>query len=299
LTLAKMDYRVAKFPLLADVGAAQSVVDSHVATGRADNGQIFGIVGSDYTPVQNSELAEFVDALSAGESGVKLESCGSLRNGARVWFLARAESFAADAAERDVLTPYMAVCNGHDGTLALRVFGTSVRIVCANTLKMAIDKSQADATTLYNRTIHTTGIMDRLPAIKGRVQRFFVGVESFKASVRKLASAPVDRAKVQELWTDVYQKLVCPIPATPTTDLERKRRDKAVRTLGDWARRFDRESHMVGANMWSAINVPSGWNQHDRTMRGDDKSERRFENSIIGDAGDFAAECVKMALARV
>jgi|GEM_PF-6370454 len=107
-----------------------SPVTTHVANMRRgtheglDVNELLGIVGADYKVCQNQELAEFTDAL-AQTGKVVIESCGSIRNGKRVWFLARGDAFNVGGIDK--VFPYILVSNGHDGTQAIRVTPTTVR----------------------------------------------------------------------------------------------------------------------------------------------------------------------------
>jgi len=111
-------------------------IPDHVANIREDDGAVLGIVGKDYQIVQNAEAFSFLDAL-VPDGIVKYESAGSLKGGKRVWVLARMpETF--DVAEGDKLEQYILMLTSHDGTRAVTVKPTSVRVVCQNTLDMSM-----------------------------------------------------------------------------------------------------------------------------------------------------------------
>lgn len=103
---------------------------------RSTDGNALGIVTDRYKVVQNEEAFAFTDAL-LGE-GVKYETAGSLASGKRVWMLARLEGTTL-AEER--IDPYLVFTNAHDGTGAVRVAITPVRVVCQNTLNLALSKA--------------------------------------------------------------------------------------------------------------------------------------------------------------
>ena len=93
-----------------------------------------GIVGERYKIVQNSDAFAFTDAL-LGE-GVKYETAGSLQDGKVIWLLARLpEKYEILG---DKVEPYVVFTNTHDGSGAVRVAMTPVRVVCQNTLNMAM-----------------------------------------------------------------------------------------------------------------------------------------------------------------
>lgn len=105
---------------------------------RNDNHTILGVVSDRYKIVQNEEAFAFTDAL-LGE-GVTYETAGSLCGGRRVWLLARLpEAYKLMGEE---VTPYLVFTNSHDGSGAIRVAATPVRVVCNNTLNLALNTAK-------------------------------------------------------------------------------------------------------------------------------------------------------------
>jgi hypothetical protein len=85
--------------------------------------------------VQNEELADLAEQLNQ-DGIVKVESCGSLGNGKKVWFLLKGDSiFVTD---RDETQPFVLLANGHDGSLSLTIMATTVRVECENKLNIAL-----------------------------------------------------------------------------------------------------------------------------------------------------------------
>lgn len=103
---------------------------------RSSDHKNLGIVSNRYRIVQNSEAFAFTDAL-LGE-GVRYETAGSLASGKRVWMLARLEN--TTLCEENV-DPFLVFTNSHDGTGAVRVAITPVRVVCQNTLNLALNQA--------------------------------------------------------------------------------------------------------------------------------------------------------------
>ncbi len=93
-----------------------------------------GMVTNRYRICQNEEAFDFTDAL-LGE-GVKYETAGSLSSGKRVWLLAKMEGRMMTDEQ---FLPYLVFTNSHDGTGAIKVALTNVRVVCQNTLNMALN----------------------------------------------------------------------------------------------------------------------------------------------------------------
>lgn len=131
IRLAGLDWNVEQKPIFLEDG---TVIKGSYANVRSSDNQPLGIVGDRYKIVQNSDAFAFTDAL-LGE-GVKYETAGSLKNGKVIWLLARMPEDFTVLGEK--VAPYLVFTNTHDGTGSVKVTLTSVRIVCSNTLNMAL-----------------------------------------------------------------------------------------------------------------------------------------------------------------
>jgi len=135
IRLAGLDWRVeSKEIFLAD---GTKVPDAYANVRSSDNKPL-GIVGNRYQIVQNSDAFAFTDAL-LGE-GVKYETAGSLCDGKIVWMLAKLpEKYKILG---DDVTPYVVFTNTHDGSGAVKVAMTPVRVVCQNTLNAGLRQAK-------------------------------------------------------------------------------------------------------------------------------------------------------------
>ena len=108
-------------------------VKGYRANVRSTDKKILGVVSDKYRIVQNEEAFEFTDAL-LGE-GCVYETAGSLASGKRVWMLAKLEGTKLQGEDFE---PYLVFTNSHDGSSSIRVAITPVRVVCQNTLNLAL-----------------------------------------------------------------------------------------------------------------------------------------------------------------
>ncbi len=117
-------------------------VPSRVANVRSDTHSVLGVVGKTYRVFQNVEAFDFMDTL-VGEKLAMYETAGALRQGKRIWMLARIpkEYRVGD----DVVQPYVLLSNAHDGTQALRMIPTTVRGVAIGVLARNRDVPSLDA----------------------------------------------------------------------------------------------------------------------------------------------------------
>ena len=120
---------------------------------RDSDGAVLGIVSDRYRVVQNAEAFRFTDDL-LGE-GVTYETAGSLNGGRKTWMLAKLPQRYIISG--DEITPYLVVMNSHDGSSGIKVAMTPIRVVCQNTLNLALTSAKRIWTTK-----HTTNVMGRV-----------------------------------------------------------------------------------------------------------------------------------------
>lgn len=113
------------------------LIPGYLANIRDTDRKVLGMVTNRYHIIQNKEAFSFTDSL-LGE-GVRYETAGSLASGKRVWMLAKLDDRVLTG-ER--MSPYLVFTNSHDGTGAVRVAITTVRVVCQNTLNLALKTAE-------------------------------------------------------------------------------------------------------------------------------------------------------------
>ena len=134
IRLAGLDWMVEGRPVFDQSG--QEIPGYKINVRTSDNLNL-GIVTDRYKIVQNNEAFAFTDAL-LGE-GVKYETAGSLATGKRVWLMAK---LAGTKICGDDFENYLVFTNTHDGTASIKVAITPVRVVCQNTLNLALQKAE-------------------------------------------------------------------------------------------------------------------------------------------------------------
>lgn len=138
LRIAGLNWEVDQTPVYTKEGL---LIPGYKANRRSTDDAILGIVSDRYKIVQNTEAFEFTDALiGETEDGVvKYETAGSLCGGKRIWLLAKmpTKNIVGDDVE-----PYMFFSNSHDGSGAIKIGMTPIRVVCQNTLNMAMNTAK-------------------------------------------------------------------------------------------------------------------------------------------------------------
>ena len=165
LEFAGLDFTVEKRPLFTydsenyrgetDLVIPEVEVPGFFATVRTDTEQPLGVVGKDYKVVQNTDAFSFFDAIVGGE-GIMYETAGALGNGERIFITAKLPDYIRIGRE-DLIEKYLFLTTSHDGYGSITAAFTPIRIVCNNTLQMALGNC---ANTIKIR--HTQSAQDRL-----------------------------------------------------------------------------------------------------------------------------------------
>ena len=132
-------------------------IPSYKANVRDSDRKTLGVVTDRYKVIQNTEAFAFTDAL-LGE-GVRYETAGSLQDGKRIWLLAHMPHEYIIGGEH--ISPYLVFTNTHDGSGAVRVAVTPVRVVCSNTLNLALAQAKRSWSM-----IHTGNVQGKLEEAK-------------------------------------------------------------------------------------------------------------------------------------
>ena len=146
---ASLDWEVVSEPVYrpsgpyADgVGPGWKLIEGKRAIVRQDTDEVFGIMSAGYTPVQNTAAFDLIDAI-VGSGDAAFHTVGSLFGGRRVWMLCKLPGdYRLDNGEK--LESFILLDNSHDGTAALRMRLTSVRVVCSNTCLLYTSPSPRD-----------------------------------------------------------------------------------------------------------------------------------------------------------
>lgn len=299
LTVGQLDWTVEQSPLYLGDG---SQVLSHVANVRSDTNETLAIVGSEYSVLQNRDLATYVEDVCGDE--VRLETAGSLKGGRKVFMLARMETF--DATPGDPVQRYGLFSNDHTGMGSLFVLPTSIRVVCNNTLTMALGSKRSGIAVR-----HTKGLADSLESARAALTGAIVEGDKFREQVVGMVSRKLNTKELHAFFATVYAKANrTKITVNPTTDAEARTFRKATKTVGDWCAILDDEKNLVGdmrGSIWAALNAITQWSDHERTVRltgsltksDDDQAkaaEARLYSNWLGSSADFKAVAFKEAL---
>lgn len=154
-----------------------NVIPGYKANTRSTDGSVMGIVSNRYAVVQNREAFEFTDALLGEE--MRYETAGSLRGGKLIWLLGKMPERKICG---DKVEPYVCFTNTHDGTGAVRVCMTPIRVVCNNTLNAALSTAKRSWSTP-----HMGDVKGRLEQARQTLELADIYMENLAKEAERLA----------------------------------------------------------------------------------------------------------------
>ena len=221
---------------------------------RQDTQEVFGVVGDQYTPVQNQTACDVLDAV-VGTGDATYHSVGSLWGGRRVFFLAKLMGdYELDNGEK--LDSYILLDNSHDGRTAMRMRLTTVRVVCHNTLTMATAKQAAW------RARHSPSILGRVNEARDLLGLNAAYMARYMDECNRLADEAFSREAMESLTRDLLH-------LDPAKGLGGQRGHMADSAEG-MVSLFERGAGNRGETKWDAFNAVTEFVDHHRTTRSAD-----------------------------
>lgn len=248
LIAAGLNWNVIQEPIFT---GENEPIRGYKANIRDSDRRVLGVVTDRYKVIQNHEAFAFTDELLG--QGVRYETAGSLQDGKKVWLLAHMPHEYIISGER--ISPYLLFSNTHDGSGAIKVALTPIRVVCNNTLNLALSTAKRSWSM-----VHTGDIRSKMQEARDTLfmaERYMdeLGKEFEALRLKKLSDQ-----KVME-----YIEVLLPVEdgSTPQQirNIERLREDMKIRY-------FDApDLQDTGKNAYRFINAVSDFATHAKPLR--------------------------------
>lgn len=183
--LSGLNWEVNLLPAYCKING-NDVATGEYAIVRDKDNSIFGNVGERYVPYQNKSAFDWCKPLTDTDF-FKMESAGSLKGGRICWALLKADE--AEVVKNDTLKNYLLITWSHDGSKSVQVTPTTIRVVCNNTLQMALSASGE-----IRKVRHTANIIPRLEEVRkmheATANAFKAQQDAFKVLLDKKIETP-------------------------------------------------------------------------------------------------------------
>ncbi|QDT29897.1 hypothetical protein Enr10x_52540 [Gimesia panareensis] len=283
---AGLNYRVDLRPLVTEEGLP---VPQRKAVVRSDSNAVLGVVGNSYQPVQNHQCFGFLDSV-VSDGRLRYHTAGALGQGERVWMLAKIPGEIRIKDSEDVTEQYLLLSNSHDGSSALRMYFTPIRVVCANTLGVAERRSRGQGVSIMHKGNLSSKVAEAQNVL-GFAKRFYDNLDD---NINRLAHHYPSRKQLDNYFSTLY-------PETPDS---KNQRVKNIRKNLEYLFENGRGQNILETKLtsWAAFNAVTEFVDHHRSTRGkteDEKISRRFESSWFGSGARLKAAAWSAALEMV
>lgn len=257
---------------------------------RSDTGAPLSIMSKDFHVVQPADIIKLYQEI-AKAGGFELETMGSLSGGKRIWALARV-SEGADVVNRDRVRPYILIATSFDGSMATIVKFTAIRVVCNNTISMAIPQYDAEAGVMQGggekddktpgrqqiaRVLHSKEWNeDVAKAIRLELGIVHSAFERFMVEAKALAAKPMEKQEAD----DFVAMLLEPYFNVKGADGKKKdvRDTKGYKRILELFNEKAIGRDLAGATRWGMLNAVTQLVDHERGK----KDSSRLESAWFG-----------------
>lgn len=274
---AGLGFTVVKMALKT-AGAAGLEVKAHFATVRTDTLDVLGVVGSRYQPIQNKDAFTAFDSL-VGEGEAIYHTAGVLGKGERIWLLARLPDYIRVNGD-DIVEKYLLLSNSHDGSEVVRVKLTPIRVVCENTLTVALGGAEQEV-----RIRHTAQAGEKLRRaheILGLANKLYAELDQIfnRMNEKKMESAMIAN----------YVKAI--FPDSPESKVP-SRKESIHNAIFELAETGKGAEHSKGS-LWGAYNAVTEFVDHYRQPNA--HASTRLKSMWFGSGAKVKKQAFKVAV---
>lgn len=272
ITAAGLDWEVEKVPAgFVNSDGLFTEVDGKFTMVRKDIQNGLGIVGTDYTPFQNKDAFRFFDAV-VGEKAAMFHTAGALFGGRKVWLLAK---IPQDIVVKgvDVSQNFLLLTHAHDGSQAVTTMFTSVRVVCQNTLTMAL-KSAAGA---VSKMKHTANVGMRVNQVRDTLGMTTLIVARMQEYANALASKSINTDIVNDFFERMGLKVMEQDSAVSKTKKENIR-ERIMDKLGE----TNRAIPQIADTRWALLNAYTDFVDHDKSVKPSSTTDKWADSILFG-----------------
>ena len=256
--LSNWNVRLEDVPLPEDYTSSKSnfmVVRDHPEDGHSD---VLAIVGERYQTLQNEELFSFADYLL---DGARWETAGSIKNGRQVFgsLALERETVLDPTGVADKVNTYLLVNTSHDGSMSVQASVTPVRVVCANTLNIALAGTKQSF-----KMRHTSTLEGRIAGAREALGLAHTYMDEFD----KLAQKMIEKEITKSTFASIVEKAY-PMPKSDTKGAMTKW-EKKIELLDEI---YGGDTNgMIAGTAWGAYNALTERLDWHRSSRGNSES---------------------------
>lgn len=281
IAAAHMDWEVESKPVYMP-GANQGemvAIPNKQAIVRTDTQEVFNVFSRSYAPLQNRDAFGFFDKV-VGEGQAIYHTAGSLGGGRKIWILAQLPGNLTIAGTNDEIERYILLSNSHDGTLAVSMKWTTVRVVCENTLMCALGGKGT-----HFRTEHQGNIQNRVLEAREVLELSDTHFSFMMEKLNQLAATKMNQESLDMFLWDLYEL----DPELPLTDQFHLKQLNYQQTMELFETGRGNQDKGVRGTAWAALNAVTEFVDYYRPVGSSQKSlgdpnyqDKRLQASWFG-----------------
>jgi phage/plasmid-like protein (TIGR03299 family) len=166
---------------------------------------VLGVVGERYVPLQNEDLFDFGDLMLDG--GGRWETAGSIKGGRQVFgsLALERETVLDPNGVSDKVNTYLLINTSHDGSVAIQASITPVRVVCANTLNLALGQRGRNGSVKQSFKIrHTATASGKVQQAREALGLANAYMDEFDNMAKAMIETEISKAKFDEIVALAY-----------------------------------------------------------------------------------------------
>lgn len=233
--------------------------------------EYLGIVGTDYEVIQNEQCAEMLDQLVDQVGGAHFETAGSLRKGKSVFVTMKLPT-TMQIGGVDRMDLYLIGTTSHDGTAALRLDASPIRVVCANTQRAAF----AHAVGHYTFR-HTSNVGQQITQAREALGLMSKYMDAFENAAERMLHTAITTREFEKIVTQVW-----PLPDTASDKTKANARER-LGTLKYLITEADTQKAIAGSR-WAGYQAITEYLDHYQHAK---DATTRAHRVITGKTGDL------------
>jgi phage/plasmid-like protein (TIGR03299 family) len=249
-----------------------------------------GIVGEEYEILQNVDAFAMADRIMADPDGPKFVSAGTLFDGRKIWLQAQLPDFI-EVNGHDTVKEMLLFSNTHDGSRRVEILWTPIRVVCNNTLSMALSSSRGRI-----RFKHTANLSSRIEDAQDVLGICHEHHETLKASIEAMGAREPSEEEIDRVLATLFP------PSDPLASVDTPQRAQKIYTIKN-AMRHGVANSVAGdtSSIWALYNGVTEYVDHlaDDRARVLDPMSKRVDSNWFGQGAALKSrafdECLQLA----
>lgn len=275
---SNLGWTVSRRPIMTTCGID---IPGKVAIVRDDNSLPLSVMSEAYSPVQNVEAFAFFDSV-VGTGGAFYETAGSVFQGKKIFLVAKLPEYLL-AGREDRIDQYLTLVNSHDGSSALRMYFTPIRVVCNNTLMMSLSNMRESVSILHLGDVNKR-IVEAQDAL-GMAHRYYA---DFQKIVDRLVKAAADKKLVEKFINGLFKL----DPKEKVSPITQKAIDKVV---GDFENDPKNNLPKIKGTAWALYNAAAQYADHECVSVSKD-ADHRMNSILFGHSQEFKTRALDQIL---